>query len=610
MKILKTNLKLRSKFILSFLVLVLLPCIFFNITLYLRTENAIREKVYLPILRDLAEVGNNLNSRIQSLDTSLALMFADKDLIQNCKNAAEDSGKGIEAPNISYKTSNMQTNIIANMININSDLLKSMYFIDREKVYLLHPHSIAFRTENSYKKDLWYQDLLMKNSDTPFFGAVRNAEDDTYAISAIKTYRSMDTKGEPWLFRFDLDPDRIKQLVNATDNYILSNHGVFIADSYGVLLSKGNNDPIHEKWLTDFLKRKDLASSGFTIFTASGTEKCLIYYTSPQTKWKIMSVVPVDEIFGELKLFRNTIILLTSLCLVLLLIFTIVIPSVLLKPIHHLNKAMLQLKKGDFSTRVEVKGHDETRLLSETFNNMAENMEQMINKVYNAQIKQKDAELKALKSQINPHFLYNTLECMRGSALEHGITDMASAAGSLSNLFRFSISGGDFTDLRSEIQYLSDYMTIQNFRHDNKFRVQYSIPEELYDYSIMKLTLQPLIENSIKHGLEMKFGRGTITIEAFREEDRIQIRVSDDGTGIPLSRLKMLNEVFDGKLDPDVLGVEGSERGVGIGLLNVNQRLKILFGEHFGLRFSESTEGTTVIVSIPAVRWKGEDRDD
>ena len=194
--------------------------------------------------------------------------------------------------------------------------------------------------------------------------------------------------------------------------------------------------------------------------------------------------------------------------------------------------------------------------------------------------------MNSLQNQINPHFLYNTLESIRGAALYHGIHDIAAMSKALSLLFRYSISERVLVSIKEEMQHLENYLSIQNFRYENKFELLYSIPPQLMNYKILKLTLQPLIENSIKHGLEMKLGRGIVKLEILALDNNIKIHISDDGLGIPPKKVEELNRLLTN--DKYLPGSEGDSSGTGIGVKNVNSRIKLYFGEQYGLKFRDT----------------------
>jgi two-component sensor histidine kinase len=203
----------------------------------------------------------------------------------------------------------------------------------------------------------------------------------------------------------------------------------------------------------------------------------------------------------------------------------------------------------------------------------------LINKIYSIQLRQKEAELNSLQNQINPHFLYNTLESIRGAALYHGIHDIAAMSRALSLLFRYSISEHVLVTIHEELQHLENYISIQNFRFENKFELQCSMPPELGNYRILKLTLQPLIENSIKHGLEMKLGKGTIKIDILSLNNSLKIRISDDGVGMQPKKIEELNRSLIN--DKSWSEAEEDRSHTGIGVRNVNSRIKLYFGGQY-----------------------------
>jgi two-component system sensor histidine kinase YesM len=260
----------------------------------------------------------------------------------------------------------------------------------------------------------------------------------------------------------------------------------------------------------------------------------------------------------------------------------------LLRPINELTSA--------------ISGYEglQAKTADNKLNSLSE-IDHLINKVNDIRLKQKEAELNSLQNQINPHFLYNTLESIRGAALHNGLQEIASMSKALSLLFRYSISDTVLVSIKEEVQHLENYMSIQNFRYENKFDLVYSIPPELYGYKILKLTLQPLIENSIKHGLEMKLGKGVIKIDIMCLDNNIKININDNGIGIPSRKVDELNRSL--AKDEYASDNDGAERtGTGIGVRNVNSRIRLYFGSQYGLKFRDVLVGTTVEITLPVVK--------
>lgn len=221
------------------------------------------------------------------------------------------------------------------------------------------------------------------------------------------------------------------------------------------------------------------------------------------------------------------------------------------------------------------------------------------------QILDKQTELTALQSQINPHFLYNTLESIRGQALIDQNIEIAKMVEALSAFFRYSISRkGNLVTLRDELANIGNYMTIQRYRFNNRFSLEVLIDEEdeiAYDFLVPRLTIQPVVENAIFHGLEEKLEGGKVTIEVIVTDKNMIVTISDDGQGMDAETLKTLNE----RIQSDDLGVveekKHGQRNTGIALPNIHKRIQLLFGEEYGINvYSTKGHGTDVEITIPA----------
>ncbi len=236
----------------------------------------------------------------------------------------------------------------------------------------------------------------------------------------------------------------------------------------------------------------------------------------------------------------------------------------------------------------------------ETWNQIRGNL----NLEYSESILKNQAEINALQSQINPHFLYNTLESIRGKALMADMEEIAEMTEALATFFRYSISQkGNIVTLWDEIKNVQNYFKIQKFRFNDRFELAIiydEIDEDILDFKIPKLTLQPIVENSIYHGLESKIGKGKIEIRILRTEKRLIISVIDEGVGIQKEKLLMINK----SLTSNLLDVQsGNSKKGGIALINVNQRIKLFFGDEYGLRITSTVNvGTEVELVIPLVK--------
>jgi len=282
----------------------------------------------------------------------------------------------------------------------------------------------------------------------------------------------------------------------------------------------------------------------------------------------------------------------TTLALVILL--SIFISRSITEPIKRLTAVTKQVGKGDFSTRSEVNEGDDLAALNRNFNSMVERIGTLVENNRKEQERSRELELKLLQAQINPHFLYNTLDNIVWLTEDGKKEEVESLVTSLSQFFRTTLSGGrDFIRLKEEISHIESYLQIQKFRYSDVLSYEISMPEELGNYSIVKMTLQPIVENALYHGLKNRREIGKIRIAAEEMDDGIRITVADDGIGMTGEELEKLRQLISGE-------IRAGENNTGFGMANVAERLKLNYGKNYGLTIeSEYGKGTTVRVLIP-----------
>ncbi len=302
-----------------------------------------------------------------------------------------------------------------------------------------------------------------------------------------------------------------------------------------------------------------------------------------------------DNLNAEMSSFIRVTELLLVLLIVLVVIGALAIVTGMLRPLKSLNEATVRMSDGDFSARAEVQSNDEFMELADSFNYMAENMEGMLNEIREDQQKMRKADLRLLQEQINPHFLYNTLDTIVW-LIEANESDQAvNMVVTLSNFFRIVLSKGkEFISVAEEEQHIRSYLEIQEMRYHDIMEYDIQIDRVLYDYQIPKLTLQPIVENALYHGLKVKRAKGFIHILGELDGDCMRLIVRDNGVGMEEDELKELREEISRPC-------KETERG--FGLANVNERIRMYYGNEYGMTI-ESTKGkgTEVEIVIPAIR--------
>ena len=274
------------------------------------------------------------------------------------------------------------------------------------------------------------------------------------------------------------------------------------------------------------------------------------------------------------------------------LLFSFVISNSISKPVAELSKITNQVAKGDLSVRSNITSGAEVKTLSDSLNIMIEKLSNLINTVKVEQSNLREAELKLLQEQINPHFLYNTLDTIIWLAESRKSEEVVEMVGSLSKYFRTSLSKGKAqVTLAEEEVHVRSYLEIQKIRYKDIMEYTIDLPEDLLSVCIPKITLQPIIENALYHGIKNKRGKGMIRISGKREENNLLLRISDNGIGMTKERLREVR---------NSLGYVGNNEKKFFGLYNVNERIRLSYGAEYGIQINSSYQvGTEVLVQIP-----------
>jgi two-component system sensor histidine kinase YesM len=317
-----------------------------------------------------------------------------------------------------------------------------------------------------------------------------------------------------------------------------------------------------------------------------------------------------DTIYGLLNIQNFYRMILFLIIIMVLFLWQLLIFNTI-SPLHKLVQFISSVKDGDLGNlkkHVNLKGYKEITIVSKETNEMLEQIDTLTNSLittnnhlFKIEIEKKQAELLHLRSQINPHFLYNTLECIKGIAAEHRQPEIVAATKSLATIFKYSIKGTDSVTFRDEIKIVMNYISIQKMRFEDRFYVEYDIHPNCYDIIIPKMILQPLIENAIVHGIEGTFEPSRLRILAYINDNNIIIEVNN--TGIPIAPEELLKIQKGLGLSSTMLSQNVTQ---GIGILNVNERIRLLFGDSCGLAAMSTLEdGTTFTLTLPSKVQEG-----
>jgi len=327
-----------------------------------------------------------------------------------------------------------------------------------------------------------------------------------------------------------------------------------------------------------------------------GRDYRIVFNDSEYTDWTTVGVYYLEETMQAVNFVRLSALFIALLTFALTVIVSMVYSSAISKPVISLLDLMKRAGEGDLSVRYHSNTRDEIDELGRGLNSMLDQIQNLIKMVYEEQRSKREAELRILQQQIKPHFLYNTLDTIQWMAQEQRAYNIIEVVGALTRLFRVTLSqGNEMISLEQEIEHVHSYLVIQKIRYEDKFEYRIDCPDELKNLFVLKMILQPLVENSLYHGIKEKRGAGFLRLEVHVEEESLVMRVFDDGVGIPPSTLKVIRSGLE--------QADHSRDRSAFALYNVNDRIRLTYGDEFGITIDSShAEGTVVVIRHPIVR--------
>ncbi|NBC69995.1 cache domain-containing sensor histidine kinase [Paenibacillus sacheonensis] len=413
-----------------------------------------------------------------------------------------------------------------------------------------------------------------------------------YVFSVIRDIRDVNSFASIGTIVVDTKLDAIEQTVEQMDD---------ITNGMTLIIDRDRNViyDSRKQWIGKQLGNPDMlngiaGSRGSVEMAVDGVDYFATYNRSDVTGWSTIVYIPVDHLHHDAKITRNVTTIATVLIVIAALVVSIVISFRLSKPLRTMTNLMIAVQQGNLDISFRIKNKDEVGVLGLHFNRMLRRIKDLIDEIYVIQNRKKEAELEALQSQINPHFIYNTLETIRMKALLNDDTEVSDMTFILGKLMQYSINRGKETvTVQEELQHLDNYLNLLKYRFKNQFQWEAQLPPDVLRYDVLKLTFQPIVENAILHGLEGKKVKVHIRVFAKIAGERLHIYIQDEGNGIPPDILQHLQLYIGGQ-------TEETAMKSGIGLKNINERIKLYYGEAYGVSIdSRIGEGTIVTLALP-----------
>lgn len=565
------HIKIKYKlFIILFIEVILISS--FSMVALQYSFAAYDDQLYKQVAGVLNLSTENIEIKLKDINRLSSTIFSDND-VQDCLRIINKEGSSYERHLAVAKLRSKLSNW-----SVSENYISSICLMDINNNEYLAGNKVTRMDEQ--RKNGILSAIKGKNGESVW---ILPARKDNYIISArdVRDTRNLNLAYMGALI-IRVDPSKlVDEPLSASGNY----------DGSLVILSGDNIIfPIDGSFNIDVKKLDFEQYKGYRILNIDNKKYLTTQITSAYTGWTYVNMISYKQVLSNANTIRTYMILIYIAFLAIVVYMGIKFSKSITKPIEKLMIKMKRVEKGNFEIEPEIiSGDNEIARLSSDFDIMTGEINNLIKENYMKQISIKEAELRELQGQINPHFLYNTLESIYWLAKTNKQDSISVMAKSLGDLLRSSINNKkSVISLYDEIQILQNYILIQKIRYEERLEFQINIEEKLLEYSIPKLTLQPIIENSINYGLESIVGVCRIEVSAIKKDQWFEISVTDNGPGAEEDLIEKLRR---GEIKP---------KGSGIGLLNINERIKITFGELYGINInSKIGKYMTVVIKLP-----------
>lgn len=499
----------------------------------------------------------------------------------------------------SYEFLNIQkdlNSIIDNIFSLNKSIHSVFIFnLNGESYYTVQGGYI--RSNYYPEKEAWFKKCITKFGtpvNIPTFtlpNSYSNNFKSPYVFSTARALFSYDDSSVAGVILINSSVDVLastvsNMLVYPGQRVIIANKsGYVIYDTDGTEITAPLDSSLRTKLLSPKYTSKNVDLNG---------TNCLVTKEySNLTDWQIINIIPNDSLNRNITDMSLRVALLTSFIILIACLLIFAIYKQVINSLRKLSAVMKIVEKGNFDVKVPVESNDEVGRLSKTFNSMTAKIKELIDEVYVDKINQKDLELRMLQNQINPHFIYNTLESIHMMAEINDDNETSEMAVNFGKILRYGLTSKErIVTIKDEIDNIEAYLMLIKTRYDNIQDIIIDIDASLYDKQIIKLVFQPIVENSIYHGLSTLESGGTITIKGYTDNNLILFDIIDNGIGMDSAQVTSLNGYIN----------DLNEDFKSIGLKNVNMRVKLYYGETYGITIlSTMNEGTTVRIVIPFI---------
>lgn len=573
---------IRSIIFLYFTITAAAASIFIGLSLYTRMSGQVSETVMEENQILIDQVNRSVENYLKTV-----MKLSDSLYYSIIKNADLSDPSVGERFNLLYENNMDQTDSIA-LFSADGELLESV-------------PALRVRNNLDVTREAWFSYTLDRTENQHFFlpqvQQIFESSSDQYRWVIPMTRVVEITKGTDTvqgILLIHLNYTGLKLLL---DGVTLGNEGyIYLIDGNGEIIYHPRAQLIDSGLEHENNRAVSEYRDGIYQETFQGEERVITVKSVGYTGWKLIGVAPRQTVSLNSLKTQLLVVFVAAFILFLMSLVNSYISSRITTPIRKLELSVNEIEKGNLNAKVDAEGSYEIRHLGQSVQNMAKQIQVLMADIVSEHEKKRRQEFDTLQSQINPHFLYNTLDIIVWMIENEKPDQAVKAVTALARFFRISLSRGkSIITVKDELEHVRNYLMIQHMRFKNRFSYTIEAEDEVLELASLKLMLQPLVENAIYHGMEFMDGDGEIFISAWKEGEDLYLKVSDNGLG--------MTEEQVARLFSDTPHT-GSSRGSGIGVKNVNERIRLYFGSEYGLSIeSEPDEGTVVTIHLPAVAY-------
>ena len=581
------NLSIQSSIFMYFTVTAIIAIALISLIIFQRFTNSLNATIIEENSGIVGQLGESVDSYLRNaMKVSDSIYY---NVIKNTDISNDDIKKGM---NLIYVNNDNMIDDIA-LISGKGELIESM------PALRLKDNSNVLE-KDFFKKSMAESEYI--NFSMPHIRDLfdRNENSYSWVISLSRAVEVTDEgKATQALLLINLNYRYFEEIFS---NVNLGNGGyVYLTNDRGDIIWHPKQNEIYSGRFNEDNKYAATLKDGITVENLRGKNITLNVRTIGYTGWKLVGVTPSAALGIDGIKFRFFVLFVADLFLFLLAMINAFISDKISNPIKRLDGSVREIESGNLDVEILPSGSYEVEHLGKSIKNMLGRIKVLMSDLVAEHNAKRKSEFDTLQSQINPHFLYNTLDIIVWMIENENSDKAVNIVTALAKFFRISLSKGkNIITVKDEVEHVRNYLMIQNMRFKNRFEYSIDVDEKVLSYSSLKLMLQPLVENAIYHGMEFMDGDGEIDVKVFKEDDSLYFTITDNGLG-------MSEDMVETLLSKDFVP---SKKGSGIGVKNVNERIKLYFGSEYGLKVeSEPDEGTKITIHLPAVVYGENDED-